>query len=135
MRATASFPLQKKSDSFANRWESAMRGPTFRTLVQSTPLDLEPAHIWQGAVFARFLRGKAVHRVFVEPNVVVEWGAGRFGVARNRKGLAAIGVRKFLEYSCTCGFLENACSSGGAAYQVVFDQLTSPPKRIPRLID
>lgn len=96
---------------------------------------LEPAHIWQGAVFARFLRGKAVHRVYVESDVVVEWVGSRFGVARNRKGLAAIAVRKFLEYLCTCGFLENASGSGGAAYQVVFDQLKLPPKRSPRLID
>ncbi|THC39084.1 competence protein CoiA family protein [Massilia sp. Mn16-1_5] len=99
------------------------------------PSILEPAHIWQGAVFARFLRGKAVHRVFVESDVVVEWVARRFGVGRNRKGLAAIAVRKFLGYLCTCGFLENAGSSGSAAYQVVFDQLTSPPKRSPRWID
>ena len=105
------------------------------TSSEEPPSIAEPAHIWQGAVFARFLRGKAVHRVFVESDVVVEWVADRFGVARNRKGSAAFTVRKFLKYLCACGFLEQASSSGSAAYQVVFDQLTSPPKRSPRLID
>lgn len=122
--------LVRESLGFSGPW------PYFlNTNSNDIPSIVEPAHIWQGAVFARFLRGKAVHRVFVVSDVVVTWVADRFGVARNRKGLAAIEVRKFLEYLCTCGFLEKAVSFDGAAYQVVFDQLRSPPKRSPRLID
>lgn len=95
----------------------------------------EPDHIWQGAIFARFLRGKAVHRTFIEADVIVEWVTGRFSVTRNGKSLAAVAVRMFLVRLRLCGFLEDAYSSGGAAYQVVFDQLTTPPKQVPRLID
>lgn len=103
--------------------------------LRSGPAILEPAHVWQGAVFARFLRGKAVHREFVETDVIIEWVSGRFEAARYPKGAVASAVRKFIEHLCACGFLEQASTSPGRAYQVVFDQLTLPPNRSPNLIE
>jgi len=122
--------LVRESLGIAGPW------PYFlNTSADDTASINEPTHIWQGAVFARFLRGKAVHRVFVETNVVTEWVAGRFGFARNRKGLAMIAVKKFLAYLCACGFLEKADGAGGGAYQVIFDQLKTPPQRAPHWND
>ena len=110
--------------------------PSFLNMGSSArPAILESAHVWQGAVFARFLRGKAVHREFIDTDVIIEWVSGRFEAARYPKGAVASAVRKFIEHLCACGFLERASTSPGRAYQVVFDQLTLPPNRSPRLID
>lgn len=89
----------------------------------------EPARVWQGAVFVRFIQGKAVHRVFVEVEPVAEWVASRFGVVDGRHRAASLAVRKFLGYLCACGFLEKDGSPyGRTSYQVVSDRLTPRPK-------
>ena len=93
----------------------------------------EPARIWQGAVFARFIQGKAVHGVFVEVEPVAEWVAARFGVVDGRHRAASLAVRKFLGYLCACGFLEKDGSPyGRTSYQVVFDRMTPRPKPAAR---
>ncbi len=89
----------------------------------------EPARIWQAALFARFVRGKAVYRAFVEVDLAVEWVANRFGVLGSRNNDARVAVRKYLGYLHACGFLEkDADPNGHTSYQVIFDGLTPPPK-------
>jgi hypothetical protein len=89
----------------------------------------EDARLWQAALFARFVRGKAVSRAFLDVETAVEWVTSRFGVVASRDNDAELAVRKYLGYLRACGFLEKDDDSyRNVTYQVIFDGLTPPPK-------
>lgn len=93
----------------------------------------EPARIWQAAVFARFVLGKADSDSRIVLETLVEWVIGRFGLVENRSADAATAVRKFLAYLSACGFLEKSPYNpyGTPYYEVIHDDLRPPP-RLPK---
>jgi hypothetical protein len=90
----------------------------------------EPARLWQAALFARFVFGKAKSSRPLEVDTLVEWVCGRFGVVDNRSAEVAVAVRKFLAYLRACGFLEKPYNPYQAPhYEVVHGELQPPPRQ------
>lgn len=94
----------------------------------------EPPRIWQAALFATFIYGKAgsKRRLLFDP--IREWVFERFGLVENRADAASVAIKLFLAYMRGCGFLEKvpAESIGSGAryeYVVVHGGLTPPTKR------
>jgi hypothetical protein len=90
----------------------------------------EPARLWQAALFARFVFGKAKSSRQLEVDTLVEWVSGRFGVLDNRSTDVATAVRKFLAYLSACGFLEKSPYNPyrTSHYEVVHGELQPPPR-------
>lgn len=90
----------------------------------------EPARIWQAALFARFVLGKADSDSRLVLETLVEWVIGRFGLVENRAADAATAVRKFLAYLSACGFLEKSPYNpyGTPYYEVAHGDLQPPPR-------
>jgi hypothetical protein len=92
----------------------------------------EPARVWQAALFARFVLGKADSDSRIVLETRVEWVIGRFGLVENRSADAAAAVRKYLAYLSACGFLEKSPYNpyGTPYYEVAHGDLQPPPSGI-----
>lgn len=90
-----------------------------------------PARLWQAALFARFVFGKAKHSRAIEVDTLAEWVSGRFGVLDNRFTDVETAVRKFLSYLRACGFLEKSPYNPYQApnYVVIHSELQPPPRQ------
>jgi hypothetical protein len=90
----------------------------------------EPARIWQAALFARFVIGKAGRDSRIEVDTLVEWVIGRFGFVENRSADATTAIWKFLAYLGACGFLEKSPYNpyGTPYYEVTHGDLQPPPR-------
>jgi len=90
-----------------------------------------PARLWQAALFARFVFGKAKSSRAIEVDTLREWVSGRFGVLDNRSTDVETAVRKFLGYLSACGFLEKSPYNPYQTpnYVVIHDELQPPPRQ------
>lgn len=94
----------------------------------------ETARLWQAALFARFIYGKASSESRLEVQTLVEWVIGRFGMVKNRGADAGKAVQRYLAYLCACGFLEKSSYNPYApAYFKVMHGGLQPPPRTPEI--
>jgi hypothetical protein len=93
----------------------------------------EPAMIWQGALFSRFIFRKANKGFELKQTSVLQWVLERFDVGSNSIEAVHAEVRRYLGYLSACGFLKklpyNPYESQG--YIVVHGEL-EPPARLER---
>jgi hypothetical protein len=93
----------------------------------------EPAMIWQGALFSRFIFRKANIGFELKQTSVLQWVSERFDVGNNSIAVVHVEVRRYLGYLSACGFLKklpyNPYEDQG--YLVVHGEL-KPPARVER---
>ena len=89
----------------------------------------EPPHIWQAALFHRFVFGRRHFGKRLTVDVMAEWVVGRCGLVDNRPQVAHQAVGKYLEYLKGSGFLVKPYNPyEGTSYEVVHDKLELPPE-------
>lgn len=97
---------------------------------------VEPAMIWQGALFSRFIFRKANRDFELKQDSVLQWVFERFDAGDNSIAVVHAEVRRYLGYLCACGFMKkllyNPYESQG--YKVVHGEL-EPPARVERPAD
>jgi hypothetical protein len=92
---------------------------------------IEPAMIWQAALFSRFIFGKANSGFELKQDSVLQWVFERFDAGDNSIAVVHAEVRRYIGYLCACGFMKkltyNPYESQG--YKVVHGEL-EPPARV-----
>jgi len=118
----------RKRLGIEGRWPYYLRKES-----DGTSAITEPAMIWQGALFSRFIFRKANSAFELKQTSVLQWVSERFDVSNNSIAVAHAEVRRYLGYLSACGFLTklpyNPYESQG--YFVVHGEL-EPPARVER---
>ena len=93
-----------------------------------TPAIVDPAMIWQGALFSRFIFRKANQNSELKQDAVLNWVLARFETGSSTLQIVDAEVRRYLGYLSACGFLKklpyNPYASQG--YIVVHGELEPP---------
>lgn len=89
-----------------------------------------PVHLWQAALFERFVFEKQDSRHILELKALTAWVAKRFGLVDQETALAGVAVSKLLRYLRGCGFLKKHDDNPyePTNYSVVHGALQPPPR-------